>query len=470
MRRKTNPQAELDFQPSNLKLTNAYFKKYEAVSKVLDENSKIVDLAHQDLKDALRSAIGRDVHGGQFRYTSDTILRILICQIIEGQSLRGIVIRIDDSHYLRRFVRLYGGPMLDYTTLCKLKNCLSPQTWKKINGALARYAVEQSFVAGDQLRIDTTAVETNIHWPTDSALLWDTYRTLARLIDQARAIDCATVGRRRLHTKKAKKLHTKIARKASKHSPAQERLKPFYQRLIEMTMGICTWSEQVRENLQQACRQGRLDVVPQAAAAALATEIAHYHHLGLRVIDQASRRVLDGEWVPNADKLFSIFEPHTELLKRGKTAKPIEFGHMIQIQQVEGKFITEYDVFDKKPTEHELLQPALDSHKKLFGQYPNSVAADKGYYESMAALETLEKKINVVSIAKKGSRTPEQAQRECDPDFRFAQRFRAGIEGTISFLKRMLGLFRCFNKGWEHYASTIGAAIFTHNVLILSRL
>ena len=142
---------------------------------------------------------------------------------------------------------------------------------------------------------------------------------------------------------------------------------------------------------------------------------------------------------------------------------------MVQIEQVESKFITDYSVFDKKPVEHQLLEPALNRHKRLFGEYPDTVAADKGYYENMTVIEKLEKKINVVSIAKKGSRTEEEAEREHDPDFRLGQRFRAGVEGSISYLKRILGLFRCFTKGWEHYVSTIGASIFTHNLLILIR-
>lgn len=469
MRRKINRQAELDFQPSNLQLTNEYYEKYEAVSTVLDQSPRIVDLVHRDLKDALESETSDDNRSGIFKYTSDTMLRILICQIIEGLSLRRIVIRIDDSHYLRRFVRIFSGPMMDFTTLCKLKNCISPKTWKKLNDALARYAVQESLIDGEQLRMDTTAVETNIHWPTDSSLLWDTYRVMARLIEQARELDPAVVGHRRLQTTKAKGLYAKISRKASKKRGSQQKLKPLYERLIELTTSICNWGDQVRQKLERNCQKGRCGEVEGEIAQAIANEIAHYHHLGLRVIDQASRRVLDDEQVPNEEKVLSIFEPHTELLRRGKAAKPNEFGHMIQIQQVAEKFITDYEVFQKKPLEHELLQPALDRHKELFGQYPHSVAADKGYYQSMVAIEELEKKINVVSIAKKGSRTEDEVLRESDPDFRFAQRFRAGVEGTISYLKRILGLFRCFNKGWEHYAATVGAAIFTHNVLILTQ-
>jgi len=206
-----------------------------------------------------------------------------------------------------------------------------------------------------------------------------------------------------------------------------------------------------------------------AKAAAIVTQIDHYIELGERVVDQSRRRTLEGKSVPNDEKLFSIFEPHTELLVRGKAGKNVEFGHMIQLQQVDGKFITNYDVFDRRPIDHELLDPALKSHKKLFGHYPDELAGDKGYYESMEAIERLQHKVPLVSIAKKGRRTAEQTEREHDPLFRLAQRFRAGVEGTISFLKRMLRLARCFNKSWEHFVSTIGQTILAHNLVILAR-
>jgi IS5 family transposase len=225
----------------------------------------------------------------------------------------------------------------------------------------------------------------------------------------------------------------------------------------------------VASQLQTGLKKGRYAAVEGAAVESIVEDLLHYYELGHRVMAQASRRIFDGVQVPNEEKLFSIFEPHTELLKRGKAGKPIEFGHMIQIQQVPQKFITDYDVFEKKPVEHQLLEPAVDRHKKLFGDYPKSVAADKGYWENKEAIKNLEEKVPVVSVAKKGNRTDEEIEREIDPAFRLAQRFRAGIEGSISFLKRAFRLFRCYNKGWAHYAATVGATVFVHNLLILAR-
>lgn len=469
MRLKVNIQSELNFQSSNLKITNQYYAKYDSISVILNENPRIMDAIHQDIQQTLEDVAAQDRRGAKFIYSSDTVLRILLCQIIEGCSFREIVIRIDDSNFLRFFVGIFNGPMMDFTTLCRLKNQVTPETWKKVNGLLARASVEAQMIDGHRLRLDTTAVETNIHWPTDSSLLWDTYRTLARYIEQIRNLDPVVVGDQRLLLRKVKKLQQKIARKAAKKPTAAATLEPLYLELIRLAGTICEWSDDIAKGLQQNIARGRYGFLEQATLEYLREQILHYRVLGAQVIDQAHRRAIDKQQVPNEEKIFSIFEPHTELLIRGKAGKPIEFGHMIQIQQVEGKFITDYEVFDRKPVEHELVEPAIEDHKELFGKYPEELTADKGYYQSMKQLEYLSKKIELVAISKKGKRTEEQTRRETAPAFRYAQRFRAGVEGTISFLKRVLGLSRCYNKGWEQYVATIGAAVFAHNLLILAR-
>ncbi len=390
-----------------------------------------------------------------------------MCQVIEGESLRGIVVRIDDSECLRRFVRIDNGPMMDFTTLCKLKNAIRPETWAEINRRLGQLAVRQEWIEGGKLRLDTTAVETNVHYPTDSSLLWDVYRVLARAIEKTRAIAPAAVGPRRLQTRRAKRLQQRIGRAAAANRGATRRLKPPYKRLIRLVEDVSQWARSVRDELAKRTHGG--SVIDLAVIEGILQQIDHVLPLGARVVDQARRRVLRGERVPNDDKLFSLFEPHTELLVRGKAGKPVEFGHMIQIQQVADKFITGYEVFPKRPVEPKLIDAALENHKELFGAYPATLATDKGYYESMETIDYLQEKVAVVSIAKKGRRTSEETEREHDRLFRHGQRFRAGVEGTISFLKRILRLARCFNKGWKHFASTVGQTVFAHNLLILAR-
>ena len=185
---------------------------YESIDATLQDNPCIVDLAHRDLK---KVDAGAESSGdSEFRYATDTVLRVIIAQRIEGLSLREIVIRIDDSMFLRRFTRIHHGTMMDYTTLCRLRNALRESTWRKINQSLAKFAVEQALIAGDSLRLDTTAVETNIHYPTDSTLLWDVSRTLGRLLSEARDLDPKLVGSRRLHLRCIRRRTLKITRKA----------------------------------------------------------------------------------------------------------------------------------------------------------------------------------------------------------------------------------------------------------------
>ena len=359
--------------------------------------------------------------------------------------------------------------MMDFTTLDKLKNALRPETWKKIHHGLARHAVSENQITGDRLRLDTTAVETNIHWPTDSTLLWDTYRVLARLIERARGVDAGVVGSGRLHPRRAKREALAITRAAAQKGRRARSLQRPYRRLIRRVEGALSWAACVAHGVADGIASQRHSAWTHAQAEGLVEELAHFHALGERVVDQARRRVLHGESVPNEEKLFSLFESHTELLKRGKAGKDIEFGHMIQIQQVGEKFITDYEVYDKKPIEHTLLAPALAAHRELFGSNPSELSADKGYYQNMEAIRALEHEIAVVSIAKKGPRTQAETEREQDPLFRHAQAFRAGVEGSISFLKRMLRLARCFNKSWEHFVATVGQTVFAHNLLVLAR-
>jgi IS5 family transposase len=472
LRSKIRRQPTLDFRPPKLELTRQYYEKYERISRLLDANREIVDLVHRDIVEADRAGReGGDKKGedDRFEYSSDTVLRMVLCQVIEDLSLRQLVVRIDDSGFLRRFVRIDDDSMMDSSTFCRLRNAIQPKTWKKINRILAEHAVREEGITGEALRLDTTAVETNIHYPTDSSLLFDTYRVLGRLIEAAREMDPEAVGGGRLHLRRAKRDHLVITRKAAKRGTSSDTLKPLYETSLGRVEGICDWALAVVERLKHGQKTRRYGELESAQAEYLVKQLIHYRALGLRVLDQATRRVLHGEPVPNEEKLFSLFEPHTELLIRGKAGKPVEFGHMIQIQQVEAKFITDYEVFEKKPVEHQLLRPALESHRALFGYDPDQIAADKGYYESMAALHKLQERVGIVSIAKKGKRTTEETEREWDPLFRHGQRFRAGVEGTISFLKRVLGLFRCLTKGWEHFASTVGATVFAHNLVLLAR-
>jgi len=198
--------------------------------------------------------------------------------------------------------------------------------------------------------------------------------------------------------------------------------------------------------------------------------LAHYIPIVEQIINQAEQRVFQGVKLAADEKVYSLFEEHTELLKRGKAGKPIEFGHKVLIAQTGEKFIHHYDVFPKRQEDKELLAPTLEAHKQLFGINPDVLATDKGFYENMKHIRKLEENITTVSICKKGRRNQAEYDREISEEFKEGQRFRAGCEGSISVLKRVFNLGRCLFKGFKNYAASVGCAVFCHNLVLLSRL
>jgi IS5 family transposase len=453
--------------------TIEYYSRYQLIDEVLRDNPGLVDLVHKDIRRALECA-NKSAKGRSSQYSSDHVLRIAIAQVMEGESLRNISVRVDESPFLRRFTRIGNDKMMSYSTFCTLRNAIKPETWHRLNERLAGYAVERKLIGGEKLRVDTTAVETNIHWPSDSALLWDTYRKCAALIRFAREISPGIDDGRRLQDRRAKRLAQKIARKAGKKTGEKQGLradafKTLYSQLISMVCDVLDLVAEVRGKLLGRHSRGVPRDVLVGTPTGLGMTMGHYHDLGQQVVSQATRRVLVGEKVPNDQKLFSIFEPHTELIKRGKAGKLIEFGHMILLQQVEGCFITDYRVFDRKPDEPKLLGSILSVHERLFGAPPRVLTADKGFYGSMDEIHQLQESVDVVSICKKGRRSEEEKSRENTREFKLAQAFRAGIEGTISVLKRCFSLFRCLRKGWQHFVASVGNAIFAHNLCVLAR-
>lgn len=176
----------------------------------------------------------------------------------------------------------------------------------------------------------------------------------------------------------------------------------------------------------------------------------------------ARRRAFDGEKVPNADKVFSIFEAHTELIKRGRRGKPIEFGHKVLLTQSREKFITDYVVLEKNRTDDELLPLVLERHRERFGRLPDSVAADKGFCPDEDTYEDLEEQVDYLGV-------PRRTRDFGDSMMSVWQQWRAGIEGSISCLKRAFRLARCCFRGFKNFVSAVGSAVFCHNLTILAK-
>jgi IS5 family transposase len=346
---------------------------------------------------------------------------------------------------------------MDFSFVAKAFAALSEATWKKMNEVLACYAKTEGKISAERLRTDTTAYEANIHYPTDASLLWDSFRVLTRVLRRVQQ-ELPRLGlKHRFHDRKVKKLAFFIARNAKSTSKGtQRRVRATYRKLIERVRWIVGVSKAVHEKLGLACYE--------------APELEQYEPIVDRIIDQAERRVFDGEVVPSSEKVYSLFEEHTELLIRGKAGKPVEFGHKVLVAQTGEKFISHYRVLAACEADNTLLPEVLDAHEDLFGEGPAVLAADKGFYQSVQQLKALEDNIETVSICKKGRRTAEETARETAEAFQDGQRFRAGVEGSISVLKRGFKLSRCLFKGYKHFASSLGAAVLCHNLVLLTRL
>ena len=454
MRLKSVKQQYFDFSfKSTLKVVNEYREKFNLLSQLLDENPQLVSLVHHDLAKML----SQSDKGRQSDYTSEQILRCLIVQFIEQQSYRDVVVLIENSEFLRNFVRLGVEPMMDYSFLNKAYGIITEKTWEAVNKAVARYALEQDKISSEKLRMDTTVYETNIHYPTDSSLLWDSFRTLASLLRRIQKESPQLALKHRFHDKKVKKLAYFITRNgASPKKGTQRKVKSTYRELITRV----TWIAGV----------GHETLIILARAGYDAEMFRHYLPIVEKIIDQAEKRVFQGIMPAADEKIYSLFEEHTELLKRGKAGKPIEFGHKILLAQTGEKFIHHYQVYPKRQEDKDLLEPAIKAHEKLFGAGPDVLAADKGFYESMEQIVSLEETITTVAICKKGRRNQAEYERESSEAFKDGQRFRAGCEGSISVLKRAFNLGKCLFKGFKNYVASVGCAVFCHNLVLLTRL
>jgi transposase, IS5 family len=448
MRRKK--EAVLSFESSDEglpKVVRQYRNEYRRISQILDANPDILNAVGRDLQKL--STDNRCGRTGDF--TSENIFRVLIVQDREGLPLREAVIRIGNEPFLQDFCRMRKKPVMDFTFLDKCFLAIQPETWKRVNELLGRYAVRENFIDPDEIRMDTTVVESNIHYPTDAWLLWDTWRIASRLLK--RAAQLAKMWAHRFHDRKVKKLYFDITRYLSSTSQQRQRqVKKWFRKLIERAEWIVAI---VRQFCPWAASQGDIELL------ALGAELEGYLPAMEKVVSTSRRAQLEGEKVPASERVFSLFEQHTELIKRGKQRKPVEFGHKVLLCQSREKFITDYQVYEKQPADCHLTEPVIDRHEKLFGKKPRVLAGDKGMCPEAAVFEKLAEQVETLAI-------PRRMRDLVDKVLVYWQAFRAGIEGTISGLKRAFRLVRCYFHGFRGFSSAVGLGVFCHNLIVLS--
>src|SRR5712672_2443840 len=394
----------------------------QAISDFLDDQKDMIEQVRCDLTRGLKNA-----ETGRSGLTPQQILRSLVLMRIKNWDYRELRERIADGCTLRQFTDFYCLPVPRHDAFHRGFTRLTPATLKAINDLVVQAAVDLELEDGQKLRVDTTVVQTDIHHPTDNTLLGDVVRVVTRLVGRlAKAME-----RRRIK-------------------------------------GFC---DRTRAARRQTCKARGKDIITDLAIAETRKEIEHFCDLGARVIDQSRRRVLNGEQVPTAEKIYSIFEPHTDLIKRGKARTPIEFGHKVFLAESARGLITQYEVLDGNPVDEQHVVSSLQCHRQAFGRAPELYGSDRGFFSEKNVTSCKQQGVKVVCIPQRGgSKAPEREAYEKSREFKDGQRFRAGIEGRISVLFRGRGMKRCLAEGRERFELWVAAAVLANNLMKIAAL
>jgi len=428
---------------------------YKTIDAYLVKYPEIEQLAHEELKTLCKPNPTRRRTPD---FTTQNLFRAVLITRLERLDFRSAEIDISEKLTLQNFCRLYKKTTISFQLIDQASIALSPETWQHLNCFFADRMVAEEKINVDYIRSDGTVVETNIHWPTDSSLCYDVYRTVDRIVNNAREAGLGGVLRDfRFHVGKIKTLNFRINQNASaKSKDRKRRYEKDYKTIVTRTEDVVIKAEEI---IRRLTTQGS------DAAMVFALELSRYLLWMKKIVDVARRR-RNGETVPNEEKVFSLFEPHTELIKKGKSDKPIEFGHLLFLSQTREKFITDFIVRERSPSETAMLPEVVERHEHQFGRKPKGIAMDKGCHPGRDEMDALhdeyEDEIEFIGI-------PSRSNDFANEEMSTYQRFRAGIEGSISFLKRCFGLTRVNYKGFKGFCRGVGLSVFCHNLLVMAR-
>lgn len=431
-------------------LPHEYARELAAIDQILCSNRTFAQLVWKDLQ---KGAHPKRLHLGRRGLPAEIVLRATIVKQMNGFSYEELAFHLADSRtYLRFCGFTHPLEVPGKSALAHSIKCISGETWEQINHMLVRYAQAKGVENGHKLRIDPTVSETNIHHPTDNALLFDCVQTLARIL--ARAHESFDVPFRN-RSRRAKRRHMAIVNAKNQ----AQRLQP-YSDLLKVTQETIRYARQALDPLRQ-------EPGPFAGLARkLADRLDHYLPLAEQVVSQTQRRVFHGESVPADEKLVSIFEPHTDIIR--KDGRDTYYGHKVTLTGGKSGLVLDWVVEVGNPADVTLFVRMLDRHHQHYGHYPRQVAADGALASKDNLNEAKQRGVKDVVFAKKrGLSVDEMASSPWV--YRQLRNFRAGIEGVISFLKRVFGLRRCTWKSAPSFDSYVGASVVSANLLLLAR-
>ena len=242
----------------------------------------------------------------------------------------------------------------------------------------------------------------------------------------------------------------------------EERRVERYRELLSLTRKILHQAEGVLEETQRLSRRRQARLKPLREILETMTGRVR------QVLRQTKARVFQGiTQYPN--KILSVFEPHTEIIRKGKTSKPNEFGNVVKVQEAENQIITHYEVFAERPEDSRLLVLAVEQHQRQFGRPPRMVAADAGFYSQKNERTIQAMGVRRVAVPSRSTKSSERRRLQRTRWFRLGQRWRTGCEGRISVLKRRHGLNRCRYRGFEGMQRWVGLGVIADNIIQMGR-
>ncbi len=430
------------------------------IDSILDD-----DELFQMIKNDMAQRYPQTLETGRKSTPVEVNLRMLAVKRLYQFTYRQTEWHVGDSLVLRWFCRIYFNSVPDHTTLNRWALLIQPETLHAFNDRVTAIATELKVTRGRKLRTDGTVVETNIAYPTDSKLLADGVRVLSRTLKRAKEVVkgsaqlTAKIFRDR--TRSARNQARRIARRARQRSAAaKEDMQKAYQHLAHVTRATVKQAETVLDTLKAESSQ-----VAQHLVETFETFLPRVE----QALSQTLRRVFEGESVPAQEKIVSLFEPHTDIIRRQKAGKPVEFGHKVWLDEVDGGVVTDWRVLDGNPFDAEQWLPAIDHHLRQFDKPPWQASGDRGLYSPDNEAYARQQGVKRIILPKPGRKSESRKEHESQSWFKRGRRFHAGVEGRISVLKRKHGLDRCLDHGEEGFDKWVGWGVIAGNLAVMGR-
>jgi IS5 family transposase len=420
-------------------------------------------LEDEELVDRVYEAQGeRHLHSatkGRSQTPAEMVLRLLLLKHVRHWSFETLEREVRMNLCYRDFARIGLGKVPDAKTLARIAQALGGEVIAELHRRLVEIAQEEGVIQGRKLRVDTTVVETNVHYPTDSSLLGDGARVLTRTMKKIETQAGKLRRKVRNRTRSISKRVVAIATASRHKGPEGEaQRKKRYKELLRYSRQILNDAKRVIAEVEE------MPVKQKQGVRGLCEHLSQMAGRVRQVVKQTRARVFQGvTQLPG--KIVSLFEPHTEIIRQGKASKPTEFGKLVQVQETENQIITHYDVFDRRPSDRELLLGAVETHERVLGRMPHLATADAGYYSQAQEQAVEQKGVKWVAVPNRNTRSAERKKKEHSRWFKKAQRGRTGCEGRISVLKRRHGLSRCRYRGVEGMKRWVGLGVMADTLI-----